>query len=337
MSKQFVGGKFKVRNISVYASKASRDFMFDRRNCRVSVTLNSQTFETDKKTVLKGRKISWMNLNFFSGYAFSSILIEKMVVELWDATSDSALSLASATIPLREYSNHLDADLDLTFPFFTSSHEQIGKLVVTGRFSPVKRFDILVGQRVLAKCSGGMGRWHSGRVSADNGDGFYCIDYDDGDYEWNVREDFIKLPQEVTAISSREEESSVFKFEDKYSMGSETQSLVDNSDISTMEGWVEKDSELEFGSETKPRLSGKETAWTEKVDTGRNDTQIFTPVEIGNSIDQSQEVNARETGSQDIGPPPDSLGHGESESVENDESLLNECGEILKKFDNLQT
>lgn len=208
LSNSFAGGKLKIKSISVSNLKSSG---LHKKKCAVSVSINGQTFKSDMKVIVKGKKTTWSNLNFFFNSDFNSILVDEMTVSLWNEENEEG-SECTNVLRLKLFATHLDTDVDSVLPLIAKSGSQVLKVVVVARFTPVKRLDFHVGDLVKARYLGGKGKWHFGRISADNGDGSYCVDYEDGDYEWNVREGNIERADVESQVPDSENASNVFKF-----------------------------------------------------------------------------------------------------------------------------
>jgi hypothetical protein len=122
--------------------------------------------------------------------------------------------------------------VDTTISLSSPQGFHVARLVLVAKFTPVKRLDLVIGDAVRARYLGGKGKWHTGRISSDGGDGSYGVDYDDGDSEWNVREDVIELIASNTTdleYNSLHETSSVFKFEESDNGDSLFESKIDDA------------------------------------------------------------------------------------------------------------
>jgi len=269
LSDKYAGGKLKVKSIALYGSRSSPEFCVESRQCYLTVNATGHSFATSSKALLKGKKSTWSNLSMFANYNFPAILTESIVVELWDASTKECI--ASCVFRLIKFSSHIDADVDTTISLLSPQGVCVAKVILVAKFTPVKRLDLVVGDAVRARYLGGKGKWHTGRISSDRGDGSYGVDYDDGDYEWNVREDVIELIAAGGDYNSQHERSSVFKFGDSNDGDILLESKIDDAEDSNGLDEVNESTEDKNLQDAGPE---KVSDWVENIEDQEEDALL---------------------------------------------------------------
>ena len=201
-----------MRSISVYGLKPTSQVSLDMKNCFLTVESLDQSFKSDAKFLLKGKKTAWANLNYCFNAEFQSMLTHELIIKVWEVKDAVETNVGTCIISLKKFSSHLELDLGTTVPLLTANSSQAAKVIVVARFTPVRRLDFKVGDFIQAKYFNGNGKWHKGCIGADNGDGSYRVDYQDGDTEWNVLDSNIALFNESEKETEAVDDSSVFKF-----------------------------------------------------------------------------------------------------------------------------
>jgi hypothetical protein len=212
LSDSFAGGKLKVRTISIYGLKSTSQATLDKKNCFLTVETLGQSFKSDAKFLFKGKKTAWTNLNYCMNADFESMLTHELIIKVWEIKDAVESNVGTCILPLKKFSSHLELDLDTTLPLLTANSSQAAKVIVVARFTPVRRLDLKIGDFIQAKYFNGNGKWHKGCIVADNGDGSYRVDYEDGDSEWNVLDSNIALLSESDKEAEKVDDSSVFIF-----------------------------------------------------------------------------------------------------------------------------
>jgi hypothetical protein len=191
LPESFILGKLKFRKVSIFGLTSNDHINTDKLDCYLVVSCGDFFVRTNSKRYL-GKRLIWSDLNNFANCDSSLVMSSHLSVDLWD--SNNVLGkLFGCKIPLSTYISHLGTDAEITLSLETESGQDCGKISIISRLTLVKKLELNVGSRVKAKYHGGKGKWHLGVISADNGDATFEVDYDDGDSESNLHEDFIQL------------------------------------------------------------------------------------------------------------------------------------------------